>query len=944
MANAANPDEFTVVVDGDVSLDWLLARGGDPAAPTVGASAEGGGAVLLGRLIQQVAKELPGERAVKVHRPTDPGSSGLAQENIAHSFAVWKRFPEGKGHAWRVEDRLGVRPAAGEPADKHPSGPERADLVVLHEAGLGFRDRPQSWPRAIKKGGAEPPWLVLRMTEPVAQGELWRRLLPFGERLIVVIHIDDLRLGPLHITRGLSWERTAQDVMYELLYHPQARKLGECAHVVVSFTTAGALVFSPGSDHERPPCRLVFDPGAMERMWNEAHPGQMVGGVTALTASVARETMLNPQAPDVARAVQHGICAMRSLDEEGYAESPQPSGVATIEYPLDRIARKLAGRRKPFQEARVCEPSRFRTPLAADEDRRHTWTILEERHPPEELEELATKIVLEGHTKALPDVPKSEFGELLSFDRAEIEGLQSVRILIDQYASRAETSPPLSIAVFGPPGSGKSWNVKQVAKAVLKGKVESMTFNLSQFDDPHELVEAMHQVRDISLGGKLPLVLWDEFDMTRLAAGNPQELGWLAHFLSPMADGTFQDGQLTHPIGRAVFVFAGGRFERKEEFAAAASEHGAAKAPDFLSRLSGYVDVAGPNPHGSARNDRYFLIRRAVMIRSLLHRRWEDIFRDADGPKRPEIDEGVLRALLLTRTYRHGVRSLESIIATSAVPGHDRFERSDLPAEPQLNLHVEARDFLGLVHHPAQIKGELLESLAEAIHIRHCVERLEAGRAWADADTDYLRRNPPLARFADGDAPDPAAAVDPMLVPYEKLSDAQKEAWRDQVREIPRELPDAGYIMRSIRADEPLEDLLALRATLEAAAVERAASDGSPEHLEEAREAIAEMRRKVSAPHQFHDADIRFHLALAAASGNDAMRLVMQGIRDPIASHLEETPAEDSEATLRRRVDEHSEILRAVEEHQGKRAGELVRRHLTNFYRERTPPAKSRTR
>jgi hypothetical protein len=594
--------------------------------------------------------------------------------------------------------------------------------------------------------------------------------------------------------------------------------------------------------------------------------------------------------------------------------------------------RALASRRRPFAESRVCGPSRSRAPLAEDRDQRQAWTILEEHHPGD-LEQLATDIVLKGHTKALPDVPKAEFGDLLSFGRHEIEGLHSIRILIGQYASRRSPTPPLSIAVFGPPGAGKSWSVKQVAKAVLKQEVEPKSFNLSQFDEPHELIEALHQVRDVSLRGKLPLVLWDEFDMTRLAAGQPQELGWLAHFLSPMADGEFQDGQLTHPIGRAVFVFAGGRFERMDQFAEATSEYGAAKAPDFLSRLSGYVNVAGPNPRGSAQDDRYFLVRRAVMVRSLLHRHWEDIFHDADGPKRPEIDEGVLRALLLTRKYRHGVRSLESIIATSAVPGRDRFERSDLPAEPQLNLHVDAHDFLSLVHLPSRIEGELLESLAEAIHIRHCAERLEKGSSWAEANDDYLRRNPPLAPFAGRERS--PAAVDQTLVPYEKLGKARKEAWREQVREIPRELASAGYIMHSIRSKDPLDDLLAMRATLEAAVVERAASDGRPEHLEEARAAVKEMRSKLTAPPEFHAADVRFHLALAAASGNEAMRLVMLGLRGPIAAHLKETPSEDSEATLSRRADEHAEILLAVEGHEGERAGELMRHHLSEFNRER---------
>ena len=72
-------------------------------------------------------------------------------------------------------------------------------------------------------------------------------------------------------------------------------------------------------------------------------------------------------------------------------------------------------------------------------------------------------------------------------------------------------------------------------------------------------------MRDLGLSGKLPLVFWDEFD----TALEGQPLGWLRYFLAPMQDGAFQDGQITHPIGRAIFVFAGGTAERMERSARA---------------------------------------------------------------------------------------------------------------------------------------------------------------------------------------------------------------------------------------------------------------------------------------------------------------------------------------------------------------------------------------
>jgi len=93
-------------------------------------------------------------------------------------------------------------------------------------------------------------------------------------------------------------------------------------------------------------------------------------------------------------------------------------------------------------------------------------------------------------------------------------------------------------------------------------------------------------------------VFFDEFD-------SPFEgkLGWLKYFLSPMQDGTFRDGESVHPIGKSIFVFAGGinstfaafsqdglKGQEKEQ------EFKNAKVPDFISRLCGYVNILGPRP------------------------------------------------------------------------------------------------------------------------------------------------------------------------------------------------------------------------------------------------------------------------------------------------------------------------------------------------------------
>jgi hypothetical protein len=142
---------------------------------------------------------------------------------------------------------------------------------------------------------------------------------------------------------------------------------------------------------------------------------------------------------------------------------------------------------------------------------------------------------------------------------------------------------------------------------------------------------------DLGLSGKLPLVFWDEFD----TALNGQRLGWLAHFLAPMQEAAFQQGQINHNLGRAIFVFTGGTKESMAAFDREPDdeEFRQAKGPDFVSRLKGYVNILGPNPQGGEPlNDPYYLVRRALLLRSLLERDAPQLF---DEVKRLRIDAGV---------------------------------------------------------------------------------------------------------------------------------------------------------------------------------------------------------------------------------------------------------------------------------------------------------------
>jgi len=799
-----------VVVAGDVTIDWNLGRiplPPDPRMPgkrgTSTMSFEPGGAALLGKLLTAIAKDIeePGGEGIDVRTVGDPAAPRPGDGVHNHSYAIWSLHDRetGKGDSvWRIAQALGVEdatqgssPVEGGVVDDSPS----ADLVVL-DAGLGGNQPKEEWPRAIISPDSSPH-VVLKMACPVGEGPLWDHLVSHhAERLIAVVRANDLRIAEAQISRELSWEQSAQDLLWEITYNPELKRLSHCAHLIVSFGTSGAMLLSNPKDGTKT-ATLYFDPRVMEEEWAERYPGKMVGYTVCLTAAVAREIMRADNDSGLGEAIKRGLKAMRSLHGDGFEVVDET--MPRVRFPAERIAQSMSRDEEDLAAGRspIFAESPARLPSMSVDRATDRWTILEELFP-EGLEQVARKIVLFGPDSIVSKVPVAEFGKLQTVDRTEVEGYRSVRSLIAQYAALARPERPLSIAVFGRPGSGKSFGIKQVAQAMLPGRIETMTFNLSQLHDPDQLLDAFHQVRDVSLKGKLPLVFWDEFDATLGSDG----LGWLKHFLAPMQDGEFQQDQLTHHIGAAIFVFAGGTRETMLDFSKQfegelPEELANAKGRDFVSRLKGYVDVAGPNPIGSTDDDPHYVIRRAILLRSMLGSK-KDLIVKRGKKKELQIDGGVLRAFLKVEKYNHGARSIESVIAMSLLNGKSRFERSALPAAEQLGIHVTS-DFLKIVR-SLVIEGRMLRELSEAVHVVYCALMLDDGYTWAESDDGYLDRNEALRRFV-GHERDPERTTS-SLVAYENLDEEIREQNEDFARDIPNKVESIGYEVVLGRGDE----------------------------------------------------------------------------------------------------------------------------------------------
>lgn len=132
----------------------------------------------------------------------------------------------------------------------------------------------------------------------------------------------------------------------------------------------------------------------------------------------------------------------------------------------------------------------------------------------------------------------------------------------------------------------------------------------------------------------------------------------------------------------------------------------------------------------------------------------------------------------------------------------------------------------------------------------------------------------------------------------------------------------------------PLADLVEFRIVLETGALQRLARDPRHELLSQAADALAEMKRPNLSLEEFDAADVRFHLSLAEASGNETMHVVMVAIRDVIARYLLDAlrALPDPQADIPELVQEHQAIFDAVKAGDDAAIGHLVTEHLRDFY------------
>ncbi|MCL2420349.1 MAG: AAA family ATPase [Defluviitaleaceae bacterium] len=512
-----------------------------------------------------------------------------------------------------------------------------------------------------------------------------------ADKCILMLDVKVFRDADAKISKQISWERSAFELIRELTYNSSFSYLLKAKAMWITFAEDGAVYAHFNKANDDYNFYLYLTHGGFEGTLRENNGNGKDDAFAVMAASaitVAPFMWGIKTKPDT--WTKHSI--LHTVND-----------YMTKDYSIDEI-QNSSYRISDVSYRREKESITLQIPEIEDE-KINNWSLLNLGSERKNMD-AAFSYALKGENdknSVFEVFPKLRFGKFTTIDRKEIESFQNIRKLMIDYVNEDTTTKPLSIAVFGSPGSGKSFGVKEIAKDINPGKIEILEFNLSQFKT-HDLNSAFQEVRDAALQGKMPLVFFDEFDA--------DDLKWLKYFLMPMQDGKFRDVKGDRPIGKSIFVFAGGVSESFKDFikptlSSSESENerereerkkfGLVKGPDFVSRLKGTVDILGPNSKGG--ND-LFVWRRAVLLRSIVKHWIGKEFGEETAKKIKDlpVSRKIIYAMLKVPKFKYGVRSMEAILDMSTLKGEDKWIPSTLPEKSQLLIHVVPDDFMELVN------------------------------------------------------------------------------------------------------------------------------------------------------------------------------------------------------------------------------------------------------
>ncbi|QLH72597.1 ATP-binding protein [Rhodopseudomonas palustris] len=161
-------------------------------------------------------------------------------------------------------------------------------------------------------------------------------------------------------------------------------------------------------------------------------------------------------------------------------------------------------------------------------------------------------------------VIRPAFANYVTRNAGFLNYVHDVREQIATYIAKRSAKRPLNILLAAPPGSGKSFLIKQIINSITQQNHDiQVSFEeayIASLENMDELFKIFQRVQSLNLEGKLPVVFFDEIDAEITGSSHVY-----AKFLAPMWDGTFYLGKEKFFLGKCIFFFAGSGLSLEDE-------------------------------------------------------------------------------------------------------------------------------------------------------------------------------------------------------------------------------------------------------------------------------------------------------------------------------------------------------------------------------------------
>jgi ATPase family associated with various cellular activities (AAA) len=329
---------------------------------------------------------------------------------------------------------------------------------------------------------------------------------------------------------------------------------------------------------------------------------------------------------------------------------------------------------------------------------------------PTPIREVTINVASRTQPQGDPKIIRPAFARYVSRNKGFLTHVGDVRNQIITYLSKVAVKRPLNILLAAPPGSGKSFLIKElISSTIIKTSAqENPLSELSSFEETYiaslenvdELFKIFQRIQSINLEGKIPVVFFDEID-ARIADTSHV----YAKFLAPMWDGTFFLGKEKFFLGKCILFFAGSglsleeqsrdviaRLAKKDELVSYDSyydawkqefdEHFAdseQKLPDFLDRIDAVLRIPPICKEllGSETDDEYDELA-CMLIRKHF-------------PAVRFIEKEALTIIRQALKTESSVRNAEKIVFSSKSKAEEGFEWFDIECLPRRHQKSSAR-------------------------------------------------------------------------------------------------------------------------------------------------------------------------------------------------------------------------------------------------------------